>query len=85
MNLKIFFFQNFNKAFEDIYRIQKAYSVPDPELKQSLKIENQNRILPLYESFLRKYEDCGFTKNKEKYVKYRVEDIKRSMEQFFSA
>ncbi|CAD5111361.1 DgyrCDS677 [Dimorphilus gyrociliatus] len=78
-------FSNFNKAFEDIYRIQKAYSVPDPELKDLLRTENQNRILPLYESFLRKYEDCGFTKNKEKYVKYRVEDIKRSMSQFFSA
>ncbi|KAG8201617.1 hypothetical protein JTE90_012687 [Oedothorax gibbosus] len=44
-------FAGFNKEMEEITRTQKAYAVPDPELRETLKKDNKEFILPKYNMF----------------------------------
>ena len=47
-------FQGFNKEIEEICKVQKAYAIPDQELRESLKKENCDFIVPRYEMFYNK-------------------------------
>lgn len=47
-------FAGFNKEMEEITRIQKAYAVPDIQLRESLKRDNKEFILPKYTMFYEK-------------------------------
>lgn len=47
-------FAGFNKEMEEITRTQKAYAVPDVELRESLKRDNKEFILPKYTMFYEK-------------------------------
>ncbi|KAL3877047.1 hypothetical protein ACJMK2_034802 [Sinanodonta woodiana] len=78
-------FSGFNKELEDIFRIQKAYAIPDTELRAQLKKDNVEFILPSYKIFLEKYQRLNFTKNPEKYIKYKVEDVEAILNKFFDA
>ena len=70
---------------EEIYRIQKAYAIPDSELRESLKNDNKEFIVPQYQMFREKYKNVNFTKNPEKYIKHTVADIGRFIDKFFDA
>lgn len=78
-------FTGFNKEMEDIFRLQKAFSIPDPELRDNLREDNLNYIMPYYLAFLRRYQGTSFTKNPEKYIKYKEEDVRRYIRGFFDA
>ena len=65
-------FTGFNREIEDIASTQKKYSIPDVELRESLKRDNKEYILPKYSAFYDKYANIAFTKNPEKYVRYTV-------------
>lgn len=45
----------FNKEFEEIRKAQTAYAIPDPELREMLKKDNRDFILPRYTSFFNRY------------------------------
>ena len=75
--------QGFNKELEEIFRIQKGYAIPDQDLRESLKADNKHFVCPPYKIFLEKYEKMNFTKNKDKYIKYSVEDVEKIINQFF--
>ncbi len=70
---------------EDLFRIQKAYAIPDADLREHLKSDNKEFIIPQYEIFLQKYKTISFTKNPEKYIKYTVADIGRFIDKFFDS
>ncbi|XP_027056688.1 exocyst complex component 7-like [Pocillopora damicornis] len=76
-------FKGFNTEFEELYQIQKTYAVPDTQLRDQLRGENVNLILPLYSSFRQKFANLPFTKNPEKYIKYSVEAVEVMMKKFF--
>ncbi|ELT97419.1 hypothetical protein CAPTEDRAFT_153271 [Capitella teleta] len=78
-------FMSFNKEIEEITRTQKSYAVPDTELKEQLKQDNKEYVLPFYRSFRKRYEGTNFTKNPEKYIKYTERDIVAMIEQFFDS
>lgn len=70
--------QSFNREWEDITRAQRSYSVPDPELREALKRDNKQALLPPYTQFHDAYATLPFSKNPDKYVKYtpvQVSDI----------
>lgn len=48
-------FQGFNKEMEEITKVQKSYSIPDVELRETLKRDNKEYILPKYNAFYEKY------------------------------
>lgn len=76
-------FKGFNTEFEELYQIQKTYAVPDTQLRDQLRNENVELILPLYTTFREKFASLPFTKNPEKYIKYSEEDVEVMMKKFF--
>ncbi|KAG6412386.1 hypothetical protein SASPL_125063 [Salvia splendens] len=54
-------FKNFNACFEEIYRVQTAWKVPDPQLREELRISVSEKVIPAYRSFMGRLEksaDC---------------------------
>lgn len=76
-------FSGFNKELEDIMKVQKGYAIPDPELRDTLKKDNKDYIVPRYKMFLEKYEKVNFTKNREKYIKYIPGQVSDIIDKFF--
>ncbi|XP_075224863.1 exocyst complex component 7 isoform X2 [Lycorma delicatula] len=76
-------FAGFNKEMEEIARVQRGYSIPDVELRESLKRDNKEYILPKYNAFYDKYSNLPFTKNPEKYVRYTPEQVAALIDRFF--
>merc|ERR1739838_47363 len=76
-------FSGFNKEIEDISTTQKKYSIPDVELRESLKRDNKEYILPKYNSFYEKYANVQFSKNTEKYIKYSPAQVSGLIGSFF--
>ena len=71
-------FTGFNREIEDISSTQKKYSIPDVELRESLKRDNKEYILPKYNSFYDKYVNVQFSKSTEKYVRYTPAQVSSS-------
>ncbi|KAI8901620.1 Cullin repeat-like-containing domain protein [Globomyces pollinis-pini] len=79
-------FKNFNKDFEEIYTTQKAYAIPDVELRASVIKEVKAILCPMYNRFYDRYTtNIEFTKNIDKYVKYNKEELSSQVDKFFDA
>jgi len=76
-------FSGFNKEIEEISSTQKKYSIPDVELRESLKRDNKEYILPKYNSFYEKYASVNFTSNNDKYIKHTPAEVSSMIESFF--
>ncbi|XP_023338791.1 exocyst complex component 7 [Eurytemora carolleeae] len=76
-------FSGFNHEIEEITATQKRYSIPDVELRESLKRDNKEYILPKYNSFYDKYVNVPFTKNTDKYIKYTPAQVSGLIDSFF--
>uniref|UniRef100_A0A8W8LPW8 Exocyst complex component 7 n=3 Tax=Magallana gigas TaxID=29159 RepID=A0A8W8LPW8_MAGGI len=76
-------FSGFNKELEDILKIQKGYAIPDPELREQMKKDNKDFIIPAFRMFLDKFKRLNFTKNPEKYIKYSVQDVAEVVDKLF--
>ncbi|KAK4320782.1 hypothetical protein Pmani_008377 [Petrolisthes manimaculis] len=76
-------FAGFNKEIEEMSKVQRSYSIPDRELRESLKRDNMEYILPKYQAFYDKYVNVPFTKNTEKYIKYNPADVASMVDKFF--
>ncbi|CAO3589024.1 unnamed protein product [Absidia cylindrospora] len=76
-------FKNFNMEFDEIWRTQTAYAIPDPELRNQVIRDVKNVIVPMYGRFLDKYQSTEFTKNPSKYIKYDKEKLERMINHLF--
>ena len=76
-------FSGFNKELEEIMKIQKGYAIPDQELRDTLKKDNKDYIVPRYKMFQEKYEKINFTKNLDKYIKYTPQAVSAVIDKFF--
>ncbi|XP_066347030.1 exocyst complex component EXO70B1-like [Miscanthus floridulus] len=77
-------FKNFNLAFEEIYRSQTLWKVPDPQLREELKISISENVIPAYRAFTGRYcslVDSG--RNSGKYIKYTQEDLENHLSDLF--
>ncbi|CAD6261167.1 unnamed protein product [Miscanthus lutarioriparius] len=77
-------FKNFNLAFEEIYRSQTLWKVPDPQLREELKISISENVIPAYRAFTGRYGslvDSG--RNSGKYIKYTQEDLENHLSDLF--
>lgn len=75
--------QAFNKDLEDAYKTQQAISIPDVSLRNCLKRDNVEHIIPQYNSFFHVYEEVVFSRHPEKYLKYRPQDVSSMLNKFF--
>lgn len=76
-------FGGFNKEMEEVSRTQRGYSIPDVELREGLKRDNKEYILPKYNAFYDKFSNLYFTKNPEKYVRHTPEQVAAMLDHFF--
>lgn len=76
-------FSAFNRDWEESTRLQRGYSVPDPELRESLKRANKQAILPKYDALYEKAAGTAFTKNPDKYLKFTPIQIAAQLDGYF--
>ncbi|KAK9104159.1 hypothetical protein Scep_021003 [Stephania cephalantha] len=77
-------FKNFNLGFEEIYRNQTTWKVPDPQLREELRISISEKVLPAYRAFLGRFGghlESG--RHAGKYIKYTPEDLENYMLDLF--
>ncbi|ENN77972.1 hypothetical protein YQE_05649, partial [Dendroctonus ponderosae] len=76
-------FAGFNKEIEDISKVQRGYSIPDIELRESIKRDNKELVIPKYNAFFNRYGVLNFTKNPEKYIKHKPDEVSAIIDRFF--
>ncbi|KAL3520216.1 hypothetical protein ACH5RR_018365 [Cinchona calisaya] len=77
-------FKNFNACFEDIYRIQTAWKVPDLQLRDELKISISEKLIPAYRSFMGRFgSHLESGRHAGKYIKYTPEDLENYLSHLF--
>ena len=54
-------FRSFNVLFEEIYQKQCGWSVPDTELRESLRLAVAEILLPAYRSFIKRFGYAALT------------------------
>jgi len=77
-------FKSFNNKFDEIYKVHKAYSIPDTELRNQILNEIKQVIIPMYSRFYKKYQSIDFTKNPSKYIQWTNENIEDALNKLFS-
>ncbi|KAL6996972.1 hypothetical protein U1Q18_007095 [Sarracenia purpurea var. burkii] len=65
-------FKNFNASFEEIYRIQTAWKVPDAQLREELRISISEKVIPAYRAFLGRNTSSSAPHEKKKYLRGRI-------------
>lgn len=77
-------FKNFNTCFEEIYRVQTAWKVPDEQLRDELRISISERVIPAYRSFVGRFgSQLESGRNVGKYIKYTPEDLENYLLDLF--
>ncbi|XP_073274215.1 exocyst complex component EXO70A1-like [Primulina huaijiensis] len=77
-------FKNFNMLFEELHQRQSQWTVPDSELRESLRLAVAEVLLPAYRSFIKRFGPLiEGGKNPQKYIRYSPEDLERMLAEFF--
>ncbi|CAN4109460.1 unnamed protein product [Withania somnifera] len=77
-------FKTFNMLFEEIHQRQSQWTVPDSELRESLRLAVAEVLLPAYRSFTKRFGPMiEGGKNPQKYIRYSPEDLERMLAEFF--
>ena len=77
-------FKNFNLAFQEIYRTQTSWKVPDSQLREELRISTLEKVIPAYRSFEgRSLGELVGERHVKKYIKYTTEDLENCLSYLF--
>ncbi|KAF7812224.1 exocyst complex component EXO70A1-like [Senna tora] len=77
-------FKTFNIMFEEIHQKQCHWTVPNTELRESLRLTVAEVLLPDYRSFVKRFGPLvENVKNSHKFIKYTTEDLERMLGEFF--
>ncbi|XP_058109076.1 exocyst complex component EXO70A1-like isoform X2 [Magnolia sinica] len=77
-------FKTFNMQYEELHQRQSQWTVPDPELRESLRLAVAEVLLPAYRSFVKRFGPLIENgKNPQKYNKYSADDLDRMLGEFF--
>ncbi|KAK8951324.1 hypothetical protein KSP39_PZI003117 [Platanthera zijinensis] len=77
-------FKSFNLQFEELHQRQSQWTVPDSELRESLRLAVAEILLPAYRSFIKRFGPLiEHGKNPQKYIRYTSEDLERILGEFF--
>ncbi|KAJ4823745.1 hypothetical protein Tsubulata_005567 [Turnera subulata] len=77
-------FKTFNLQFEELHQRQSQWTVPDSELRESLRLAVAEVLLPAYRSFLKRFGPMIENgKNPTKYIRYTPEDLDHMLNEFF--
>ncbi|GFS31124.1 exocyst subunit exo70 family protein A1 [Actinidia rufa] len=76
--------KTFNIQFEELHQRQSQWTVPDSELRESLRLAVAEVLLPAYRSFIKRFGalvESG--KAPQKYIRYSAEDLDHMLGEFF--
>lgn len=77
-------FKNFNACFEEIYRVQSLWKVPDDQLREELRISISEKVLPAYRAFVGRHgSQLESGRHAGKYVKYSPDDLENHLLDLF--
>ncbi|XP_008779074.2 exocyst complex component EXO70E2 isoform X2 [Phoenix dactylifera] len=77
-------FQNFNLAFEEVYRVQTAWIIPDVQLREDLRISISLKVLQAYRTFMGRYSSyLDGVRQRDKYIKYYPDDLESCLLDLF--
>ncbi|XP_019186367.1 PREDICTED: exocyst complex component EXO70A1-like [Ipomoea nil] len=77
-------YKTFNVLFEELHQRQSQWTVPDSELRESLRLAVAQLLLPAYRSFIKHYGPMIENgKNPSKYIRFTPEDLERKLSEFF--
>ena len=69
-------FKNFNACFEEIYRVQTAWKVPDAQLREDLRMSISVKVIPAYRSFMGRFGNRVASRwHIGKCIKYTADDL----------
>lgn len=77
-------FKSFNAMFEEVHKTQATWLIPDAQLREELRLQISELLIPAYTSFLgrfRSYIESG--RHPETFIKYSVEDLQAAILDFF--
>lgn len=66
-------FRSFYAAFEELYRVQTAWTIPDKELREDVRISTSLNVIQAY----RVFESRHFNHVSERHIKYSADDLER--------
>ncbi|KAM3859776.1 LOW QUALITY PROTEIN: exocyst complex component 7 [Diretmus argenteus] len=76
-------FKGFNDGLEELCKIQKVWAIPDKEQRDFIRQAQRKMVSEAYRAFLHRCANISFTKNPEKYHKYRPEQVEEMIERLF--
>uniref|UniRef100_A0A3Q2D5M4 Exocyst complex component 7 n=1 Tax=Cyprinodon variegatus TaxID=28743 RepID=A0A3Q2D5M4_CYPVA len=76
-------FKGFNDGLEELCKIQKGWAIPDKEQRDTIRQSQKKIVSDAYRTFLQRCTNISFTKNPEKYHKYRPEEVEEMIEKLF--
>ncbi|XP_053727637.1 exocyst complex component 7 isoform X2 [Synchiropus splendidus] len=76
-------FKGFNDGLEELCKIQKGWAIPDKEQRDFIRQAQKKEVSEAYRTFLQRCANISFTKNPEKYHKYRPEEVEEMIERLF--
>lgn len=77
-------FKSFNLTFEEACRAQSGWVVPDPQLREDLRIAIADKLIPAYQEFMSRfgiYLQAG--SQPDRYVKYSPDDLENCVIDLF--
>lgn len=77
-------FRSFNSSFEEAYRKQASWVVPDPKLRDEIKVSLAKKLVPAYTSFYEEYRWLfGREAGVEPVVRYAPDDLGNYLSDLF--
>lgn len=77
-------FKNFNLAFEEVYRTQTGWIIPNLELREDLKISISQKVLQAYWTFVGRYAShLDDVRHRDNYLKYCLKDLEACLLDLF--
>ncbi|KAF7116971.1 hypothetical protein RHSIM_Rhsim13G0088000 [Rhododendron simsii] len=77
-------FRSFNSGFEEAYRKQTSWVVPDPKLRDEIKVSLAKKLMPAYTSFYEEYRWLfGREAGVEPVVRYAPDDLGNYLSDLF--
>ncbi|XP_035468011.1 exocyst complex component 7 isoform X5 [Scophthalmus maximus] len=76
-------FKGFNDGLDELCKTQKGWAIPDKEQRDFIRQAQRIVVSDAYRAFLQRCANISFTKNPEKYHKYRPEEVEEMIEKLF--
>ncbi|KAA8530740.1 hypothetical protein F0562_005326 [Nyssa sinensis] len=78
--------KGFNSSFQEVYQTQAGWVVPNLQLREKLRLSISNKLIPPYNSFLKRYNrEIESGKHGNTYAKYSVKDLETDIMNFFAS